>query len=424
MKIINVPVLLNGLKKTGIAMGVFLCLILGHSGYLNAGCTTDLDHLIHVKDAVLVTDHKGTVLFSKHADKKRIPASTLKILTSLAALHYLGADYRFATEFYLDADSNLKIKGYGDPVLLSKMIMQAADMICVKLEAMKKNIINDIILDDSYFQSPVIIPGVSDSLEPYDAPNGALCVNYNTVSFKQTASGTMVSTDPHAPLLPFAIKKIRQSGFHKGRIVFSRKEKENAIYVGELFHYYLDKKGVVVKGRIKTGWVNMDKDRPLTTYISWLSLDQVLSKLLEYSNNFIANQILLSLGAKVYGSPATLEKGVLAVSTYARDILGINNISLAEGSGISRDNLICATDMMKILEKFSSYRHLMRKREKEFYKTGTLKGVAARAGYIENRKKELYRYVVFINTHGTSMKHIMSIIHQATACGQDSAHEN
>ena len=420
MKIINVSVLLNGLKKTGIAMGVFFCVILRPSGHLDAYNI----NLVQVKDAVLVTDPNGTVLFAKHADKKRIPASTLKILTSLAALHYFGTDYRFATEFYLDADSNLKIKGYGDPMLLSEMIIQAADMICVKLAAMKKNIINDIILDDSYFQSPVIIPGVSDSLEPYDAPNGALCANFNTVSFKHTASGKMLSADPHTPLLPFAIKRIRQSRLKEGRIVFSHKEKENTIYAGEFFHYYLDKKGVVTKGRIKTGRVDIDKDRPLATYISGLSLDQVLSKLLEYSNNFMANQILLSLGAKVYGSPATLEKGVLAVSVYARDVLKIKDISLVEGSGISRNNLICATDMMKILEKFSSYRHLMRKGKNEFYKTGTLNGIACRVGYIENRNKELYRYVVFINTPGTSIDDIMRIIHQATACGQDSAHEN
>jgi D-alanyl-D-alanine carboxypeptidase/D-alanyl-D-alanine-endopeptidase (penicillin-binding protein 4) len=385
---------------------------------LNARCTNDLDHLIQVKDAVLVADHNGTILFAKHENVKLTPASTLKILTSLAALHYFGTDYRFATEFYLDADSNLKIKGYGDPMLLSEMIIQAADMICVKLAAMKKNIINDIILDDSYFQSPVIIPGVSDSLEPYDAPNGALCANFNTVSFKQTASGNMVSADPHTPLLPFALKRIRQSRRKEGRIVFSHKEKENTIYAGEFFHYYLDKKGVVTKGRIKTGRVNIDKDRPLATYISGLSLDQVLSKLLEYSNNFMANQILLSLGAKVYGSPATLEKGVLAVSVYARDVLKINDISLVEGSGISRNNLICATDMMKILEQFSSYRHLMRKGKNEFYKTGTLNGIATRAGYIENKEKELYRYVVFINTPGTSMNDIMRIIRKATACGQ------
>jgi len=416
MKIIKVPVFLNGLKKAGIAMGVFLCLILRPSGYLNAVCLTDLDRMIKLKDAVLLVDHKGTVLFAKNTDTKLIPASTLKILTSLAALHYLGSDYRFATKFYLSTDFSLKIKGYGDPMLVSEMIMQASYMLNDRLSVMKKEI-NEIILDDSYFQSPVIIPGVSNSMEPYDASNGALCANFNTVSFKQTASGSMVSAEPQTPLLPFALKRIRQSGFDKGRIVLSHKEKENTIYAGQLFYYYLNKKRVATKEKIRTGLVDIDKDRLLFTYTSGFSLDQVLSKLLEYSNNFMANQIFLSIGALVYGSPATLEKGVLALSVYASDALGITDVSIVEGSGISRKNLICATDMMKILEKFSSYRYLMRSKKNEFYKTGTLKGVACRAGYIENRKKELYRYVVFINTPGTSMDDIMHIIYQATACG-------
>lgn len=416
MQIINASVFLNGLKKVWIVVVVFFCLILRPSGCLNAACLTDLDHLIKSKDAVLVVDHKGVVLFAKNTYAKLIPASTLKILTSLAALHYLGSDYRFPTKFYLGADFSLKIKGYGDPMLVSEMIMQASDMLKDRLAVMKKEI-NEIILDDSYFQSPVIIPGVSNSMNPYDAFNGALCANFNTVSFKQTAYGRMVSAEPQTPLLPFALKRIRQSGFDEGRIVLSHKEKENAIYAGQLFYYYLNKKSVATKEKIRTGLVDIDKDRLLFTYISGFSLDQVLSKLLEYSNNFMANQIFLAIGALVYGSPATLEKGVLALSAYTRDALGITDISIVEGSGISRNNLICATDMMKILEKFSSYRYLMRSKKNEFYKTGTLKGISCRAGYIENRKKELYRYVVFINTPGTSMDNIMHIIYQATTCG-------
>ncbi|MCK4620156.1 MAG: D-alanyl-D-alanine carboxypeptidase, partial [Desulfobacterales bacterium] len=59
-------------------------------------------NLIGDHDAVLVADHQGRIIVSKNADKKLIPASTLKILTSLVAIHYLGPDYRFITEFYLD----------------------------------------------------------------------------------------------------------------------------------------------------------------------------------------------------------------------------------------------------------------------------------------------------------------------------------
>ena len=148
----------------------------------DAGSLKDLDNLIKQKDSALIVDYNGSVLFAKNSEKKLVPASTLKILTSLAALHYLGADYRFVTKFYLGEDSSLKIKGYGDPMLLSEMIIQASDMLIDKLASEKKDI-NDIILDDSYFKKPVIIPGVFDSFEPYDALNGALCSNFNTVNF-------------------------------------------------------------------------------------------------------------------------------------------------------------------------------------------------------------------------------------------------
>jgi D-alanyl-D-alanine carboxypeptidase len=77
-----------------------------------------LGDLLGNQDAVLVADAKGRILFSKDADKKLVPASSLKILTALVALHYLGPDYRFTTEFYLDKNLNLKIKGYGDTLFI------------------------------------------------------------------------------------------------------------------------------------------------------------------------------------------------------------------------------------------------------------------------------------------------------------------
>ncbi|MDI6688796.1 MAG: D-alanyl-D-alanine carboxypeptidase, partial [Desulfobacterales bacterium] len=61
-----------------------------------------LQHDIGSNDAVFVSNQQGKIIFSKNAEKALIPASTLKILTSLVAIHYLGHDYRFTTEFYMD----------------------------------------------------------------------------------------------------------------------------------------------------------------------------------------------------------------------------------------------------------------------------------------------------------------------------------
>jgi len=94
-------------------------------------------NLIGDHDAVLVADHQGRIIVSKNADKKLIPASTLKILTSLVAIHYLGQDYRFTTEFYLDNDSNPKKRRASllksimdDPVVLnSQDVASPVDLI-------------------------------------------------------------------------------------------------------------------------------------------------------------------------------------------------------------------------------------------------------------------------------------------------------
>lgn len=367
----------------------------------------NIRNLIGDEDAVIMVDPKGKILFSKNADKTLIPASTLKILTALTAFHYLGPDFRFKTEFYLDNQSNLKIKGYGDPLLISEVLKDIAETIGVKLKA-KPDPVNDLILDDSYFEQPLVIPGITSSPEPYDAPNSALSVNFNTVYFTRHKNGTYASAESQTPLLPFALKKLSASGLEKGRIVFSDDGKENTLYAGHLFKHFLEKEGIKTYGHVKTGKVDPTRDKLIFRYISRYSLKQVTSKLLEYSNNFVSNQILVATGARLYGTPGTLSKGVHAVSTYARDVLKIEDINIVEGSGISRENSISASNFIKILEAFEPYHDLMRQKNGEFYKTGALKGINTRAGYIENEKGELLRFVLFINTPGKKAKGIMN----------------
>lgn len=369
----------------------------------------DVANLIGDQDAVLVANQQGGILLSKNADKKLIPGSTLKILTSLVAIHYLGTDYRFITEFYLDNDSNLKIKGYGDPLLTSEILDEISKALGARLDAGHKKI-KDIFLDDSYFKQPIIIPGITSSSQPYDAPNGALCANFNTVYFKHLENGKYVSAEEQTPLLPFALKKVRKSKLTKGRIVFSHKENENTLYFGHLFKYFLEKEGIKSNGKIKIGRVNKENDSLLFRYASSFSIKEIILKLLEHSNNFIANQLLIAAGTKLYGMPGTLDKGVLAASNYSENKLKIDNISIVEGSGISRQNRISANSLHKILEKFEPYHDLMRKSGRELYKTGTLDGINTRAGYIRDEKGRLYRFVVLINTPGKDTDAIMDNI--------------
>ena len=143
--------------------------------------------LIGPQDSLIVSNSKGRTIISKNKNKKLVPASILKLLTSLVAFHYLGPDYRYATEFYLDRRSNLKIKGFGDPLLISEIINDIAARLSELIG--DSTVIKDLVIDDSHFNQPLTIPGISSSSQPYDAPNGALCVNFNTVYFKRTKSG-------------------------------------------------------------------------------------------------------------------------------------------------------------------------------------------------------------------------------------------
>lgn len=358
---------------------------------------------------MLVADPQGKLIFSKNAGMQLIPASTLKILTALVALHYLGPDYRFATEFYLDKNSNLKIKGFGDPLFISETLAEIAKDLVARFGT-EHSKFNDLILDDSYFNAAIEIPGVTSSYEPYDAPNGALCVNFNTVHFRRNQNGVYVSAEPQTPLLPFVFSRINASNIDHGRIILSRNKNENTLYAGHLLLYFLKNEGIKSNGKVRMGMIRKDVDKLVFRYVSKFSLEQVISRLFEYSNNFVANQLLITVGANVYGPPGTLNKGVRAAITYAKNILEIENIRIVEGSGISRKNRISAEDLFKILKVFSPYYFLMQQTGKAFFKTGTLNGINTRAGYIENAKGELYYFVVLINTPGKTPNHIVDIL--------------
>ncbi|MDL2124598.1 MAG: D-alanyl-D-alanine carboxypeptidase [Deltaproteobacteria bacterium] len=396
------------LSKPAIFFTLLFCfLLLFQIQNLHAENIGSVANLIGDQDAVLVADHQGGIIVSKNTDKKLIPASTLKILTSLVAMHYLGPDYRFTTEFYLDNDSNLKIKGYGDPLLTSEILEEISKALGSRLDAEHKKI-KDIVLDDSYFRQPITIPGISSSSQPYDAPNGALCANFNTVYFKRLENGKYVSAEEQTPLLPFALRKVRKSKLTTGRLVLSHKESENTLYFGHLFKYFLEKQGIKSNSSIRLGRVNKENDRLVFKYVSGFSIKEIISKLLEHSNNFMANQLLISAGTKLYGPPGTLDKGVLAAKNYAENILNLKDLCIVEGSGISRKNKISAKSLYKTVEAFFPYHDLMQKKEREFYKTGTLKDINTRAGYIRNKKGGLYRFVVLINTQGKSAEPIMN----------------
>lgn len=400
-----------GCQNWGRLAGVIVCLAacfapasLSIASPAPSSLLKKISPLVGPRDSVMVSAPDGAMLVSIHPDKVLVPASILKILTSLAAMETLGQAFRFRTEFYTDQTNNLIIKGYGDPLLISERLNDIGSHLATMLSG-----VQNIVLDDSYFAQPIRIPGRGISSEPYDAPNGALCVNFNTVAFTRD-NGRWVTDEPQTPLLPSVIPKIEASGMSTGRITLVASQIEALEYTGALFKYFLNRSGVTVMGSIERGRVNQRLDRMVWQYQSASNLSQTVAKLLEFSNNFIANQILLVLGAEIEGPPASVDKGLTVLKRYYHQTLGIKSGKIVEASGISRHNRITAAAMMEIMMRFSPHHELMRQNDRQYYKTGHLKEIRTRAGYIKSQDGGLYGFVVMLNTPGKSTHQIMRVI--------------
>lgn len=341
---------------------------------------------------ILVTDDQGQVLFSLNPDTPIVPASILKILTGLAALDQWGPDFRFTTlAGYDPEDRILYVKGLGDPLFVSEVIRD----FCRQLtESIQMPEVTKVVIDQSWFAPDIDIPGTGQSLNPYDATTGALCANFNTIHFTRDASSqTFVSAEPQTPLLEMFISDIRKTGLTQGRILLEKEVRP--LYPGLLTARFLEDLGVDVTGSVETGLfpdTAGQSFKTLTLASPW-NLNEVVEKLLAFSNNFIANQVMLALGAHRYGPPATLEKGIRALTDWAASLPGWDTAKIAEGSGISRENRITPAQMGQLLLAFMPHHERLRRTDTQFYKTGTLTGVRTRAGYFIGTDQRLYPFV-------------------------------
>jgi D-alanyl-D-alanine carboxypeptidase/D-alanyl-D-alanine-endopeptidase (penicillin-binding protein 4) len=339
---------------------------------------------------LLVVHPDGRIIHDRNATKQYVPASTLKILTALAAIHHLGPGYRFRTQFYQDREKNIIIKGFGDPLLVSEVWQEIAHRLAPTLKDFR-----NLILDDSYFVSGIRIPGVNSSTNPYDAPVGALCANFNTVFLERDSVGRLVSAEPQTPITPLVRRHEILQKAGKGRYTLTHQSEEAAIYAGELFVYFARNNGILYHGKMRRGTVGPG-DKLLYVYRSVFTLKQALRRMLAFSNNFMANQILIALGAHVHGPPGTLAKGVQVLNDYSREVLHLYDFCIAEGSGISRRNRLSAMDMLVVLKAFSPYRCLLSRDGLVRYKGGTLKGLRTRAGYMACGKGRWCSFVVYL----------------------------
>jgi serine-type D-Ala-D-Ala carboxypeptidase/endopeptidase (penicillin-binding protein 4) len=349
---------------------------------------------------VLVMDAAGNELVAQNIDKPFVPASVTKIVTAWLAMEVLGGDYRFETRFYLDEKRVLYVRGGGDPFLISEELASLATEL---VAAVGKEPITGIVLDASYYPSNLRIPGIEDTDEAYNALNSALAVNFNTVN--AVRSGNKVrSAEPQTPITPLATTQFRLRGPNgKGRISLSQDPTVSLQYAGELIAAFVARAGGSVKGKISTGTVPAGL-KPVYVHQQSRTLSQILVELLRASNNYIANQVFLEIGAHRLGGPVSLEKSL----RVANEMLAAHGLAAAihleEGSGISRDNRFTARGLAKVLELFAPHANLLRGHDGGMNKTGSLDGVRTLAGYADTSSHGRVRFVIALTSNDGEMR--------------------
>ncbi len=388
-----------------IRLCLFFLFTIGVAAPPPAGAQDDVQRLIN-NGGYSVEDGSG-----RHAYRENdlfVPASTMKVLTSLIALELLGPDYRFETHIFLDSRGNLYIKGYGDPLLTSEILLELGK----KLAEMGVRQLQSISLDDSTFDLRGETASEENSAKSYDAPNGALAVNFNTVSLVVSAKGRISSGESQTPLLPL-MREIAVGlapGSHRLNVNMLPPQPGKSPtlrYAGELFTAQLKQAGITIRYPCKIQATPRIL-KPILIYKGRSSLEEIIRECLKYSNNFIANQLFLACGIRAYGLPATWAKSRQTFTDYTATTLGIPKglAVVMEGAGLSRQNRISPAAFIQVLNRFKPFAALLSQRDSIPVKSGTLTGVYCFAGYFP-KGETLIPFAIFLNQAENNRKQLL-----------------
>lgn len=391
-----------------------------------------------------------------NASRAMNPASNMKLLTTSAALELLGPAYTWHTDMLSAAnlhddvlDGDLFIKGYGDPALTLERFWALLHEL--RLQGVRE-IRGDLVLDNSYFDVPLSDPGNFDgqSDRAYNAVPDALLVNFKATRliFQPDGDRVRITADPSLPQLQI-INHVQASAAvcedwkehvtrtlqHEGENVsvtlgghypLACGEKwlelsllDGTSYAALLFGQYWRDLGGVLKGAVKVG--NAPPNARLLARSVSLTLSEMIRLMNKNSNNVMARQILLTLGAERGGVPGNVEKGAAAIHAWLAAGGGdFNELVLENGAGLSRNERISPQHLGELLlrewhgptmpELVSSLpiaavdgTMMLRLRNSEVagrahIKTGSLEGVKSMAGFVMDAQGRRW-VVVFVVNH-------------------------
>lgn len=332
-----------------------------------------------------VGEHKP--LLALNADWPRNPASTIKILTTLAALDTLGPAYTWRTRAYLDGDlsngrlnGNLVVQGGGDPFMVVERWWAFVD-------GLRRNGLTDIggdfVIDDSYFDVKASDPGAFDGqgFRTYNVLPNALLVSFQTVRFffqADRANGAVqITTNPRPANLridnQLKLGKGHCGGYQRGirfdvpsaasadAVTFSGSfpaacgtyEMSRAVLTAPQYAYgtfktLWEETGGSLKGTVRVAEAVPEAE--VFYELPSLPLAEIISRINKYSSNVMSRQLLLTLAADQMGPPGTVENGRRLVQQWIRaKNLKFPELILDNGSGLSRKTRIAARSLGDLL---------------------------------------------------------------------------
>jgi len=400
----------------------------------------------------------GVPLVALNANVPMMPASTMKLVTTYSGLSLLGPDYRWKTTAYADGEvdangilhGNLYVQGTGDPKLVPEELIDLVDQI-------RRNGISGIdgalVLDKRYFDpSTRDLPAFdADETAPYNVGPDPLLYAFKSLSFTLTPNpegGVSIDVLPQlaqlqidnelrvtrgacAGTLPAASPSVAQTsgGFVQASFIgdYPLRCGPRTINVAALDHSTFFAGGFLALWKQAGGTfagVTREGPTPSSARLVGTHRSPVLSDIVrdinKFSNNVMARNLFLTIGAATGKPPATTQKSAAAITAFLhRSALPMSGLYLDNGSGLSREEHITAQSLADLLTAANSspvaqvfteslpiagVDGTMRNRltnagalGNAHIKTGTLRDVRAIAGYVGAANGESYVVVSMIN---------------------------
>jgi len=341
-----------------------------------------------------VNSESGKVLIDQNSDLSMIPASCMKVVTTAAALQLLDAKSRFETHLeYSGNIDNTKtlhgsifIRGGGDPCLGSDRIPGSLSW-KKQIEAWATAIQNlginkiqgKIVGDASKWEKALAVPSWTweDIGNYYGAGACALSFHENlyTLIFKpaeKVGDKTIIlRTEPLLPSHTFVNEVttgpkgsgdcacIYGSEFSNVQYVrgtiptgvdeFSIKGAipDPSAFCAVLLTQELQKRGIIIEKDDK-----MQESKRISFHTTYSpTIGEIVHWTNQLSINLYAEHLLKKIGEVVYHEGSTAS-GIKAVTNYWKSqYIDLSGFNMADGSGLSRKNLVTTKQLVEILLK-------------------------------------------------------------------------